>query len=655
MKRQIKLKLKKKCLSNENSFLIYNLAEEEVRKLNIDESLIKNDNQIMDNKINMSIKNKLERKLSKKLGTYFKNQNNNENPQLEIPTMNSVTSNAYNGLNEESISMANISPSIERLQSLIPDINEKMTIKNSFNIYTPPNLYKLNYEKYLKSMLKELNQREKEAKKNKEKLENEIKIIEQDITNKRLNIELIRNVTFQNNVKQRMINQYEKEFKEEINKEMLKNIKNKEKQIDKKELFSMENKYKDANEIKEQYEEEVKKEIEKQINVKSLLTEKTFKSKLNNILIGNQLLSHSKSEQFRKDIKKLVEKKKILWEDINLYHEKLKNIRDIQKRLKDKLYIYYLSILQEGTDTRDEGLAWVISEILNLGKKVYISKMPKYLDEKCILYLFLKAHLILKIKYIEKRINETKEEFLEEQKFKKKIKRKSQNIIESKEFNNYKENLFCNFSDISNKLFSSKEEDKNILTSNTSNRYRLSRIFMEESKKKLIKSSSMFINVDSNKNANDGKLNLFPNNHKYTNLKKLFLKHNKITFEEFTSLKEEIEKLKKLKEILKEKEMKRIFYEFHRNKYCERFRVDKDVVLSALIGVENISNESFNQNKKEKELNEQLIKTRLCRKNYPVKNTMILNYSANCLIGNNSFRTENKNIKSFYNCAINYC
>ena len=221
MKRQIKLKLKKKCLSNENSFLLYNLAEEEVRKLNIDESLIKNDNQIMDNKINMSIKNKLERKLSKKLGTYFKNQNNNENPQLEIPSMNSVTSNAYNGLNEESISMANISPSIERLQSLIPDINEKMTIKNSFNIYTPPNLYKLNYEKYLKSMLKELNQREKEAKKNKEKLENELKIIEQDITNKRLNIELIRNVTFQNNVKQRMINQYEKEFKEEINKEML--------------------------------------------------------------------------------------------------------------------------------------------------------------------------------------------------------------------------------------------------------------------------------------------------------------------------------------------------------------------------------------------------------------------------------------------------
>ena len=97
--------------------------------------------------------------------TYFKSQNNNENPQLEIPSMNSTTSNAYNGLNEDSISMANISPSIERLQSLIPDINEKMTIKNSFNIYTPPNLYKLNYEKYLKSMLKELNQREKEAKK----------------------------------------------------------------------------------------------------------------------------------------------------------------------------------------------------------------------------------------------------------------------------------------------------------------------------------------------------------------------------------------------------------------------------------------------------------------------------------------------------------
>ena len=94
---------------------------------------------------------------------------------------------------------------------------------------------------------------------------------------------------------------------------------------------------------------------------------------------------------------------------------KLKNeINHIKKKIKgnkESGIKYYLNILKEGNDTRDEGLSWVIAEILNLGKKVLMSYMPQYLDEKCVLYLFLKAHIILKIKYIEKKINEFRELF----------------------------------------------------------------------------------------------------------------------------------------------------------------------------------------------------------------------------------------------------
>ena len=60
--------------------------------------------------------------------------------------------------------------------------------------------------------------------------------------------------------------------------------------------------------------------------------------------------------------------------------------------------------------------------------------------------------------------------------------------------------------------------------------------------------------------------------------------------------------------------MKRIFEEFHRNKYLQRYKVEKDVILNALIGEENIFNETFIKNKREKLLNDETTKTRLYKK-----------------------------------------
>jgi hypothetical protein len=111
------------------------------------------------------------------------------------------------------------------------------------------------------------------------------------------------------------------------------------------------NKNKDVYDLKEQQIKEAQKLMSKQ-DLKAVLKEKAFKSKLNNIILGNQLLSKRKSEQFISDIKSKKDRKKIICKDLNYYHEKLENLHYIQKKIKNKLYTHYLSILKEGSDTR---------------------------------------------------------------------------------------------------------------------------------------------------------------------------------------------------------------------------------------------------------------------------------------------------------------
>ena len=76
-----------------------------------------------------------------------------------------------------------------------------------------------------------------------------------------------------------------------------------------------------------------------------------------------------------------------------------------------KLYEHYLNVLKEGSDTRNEGLSWIIREIFALDKKVMLSFMPKFLDKLCIKYIFNMTHLNIKITEVENEIKKTKEQF----------------------------------------------------------------------------------------------------------------------------------------------------------------------------------------------------------------------------------------------------
>ena len=630
MKRKENLfKLRHQCSSNKIKIPIYNLAEEEVQKLNIDSNILSPINLDDDKEIKLEIKNKMNPKITSKLFKYFESKEKLQNSQINISTN---STNGYNEIiNEEDLTLNNnLSTSIQKLKVLIPDINKKMANNQSVVINIPKKDYKVeSNEIYLNAVLTELNQKVMKIKNKKTQMENELNNIEKEINDKQLYIELSKNDNFQRNIKLKIINKFEKEYNENKNKEMLLNDLNNSKtnSIDKEDLFSVKNKYKDENEIKKQKISESKKPIEKK-NVFDELKERAFKTKLNNAILTNQILTKQKSDKFTKDIINQKEQKKEIWEKIKIYQEKLKKLHSVKNKIKDSLYMYYLSILKEGRDTRDEGLAWVIAEILNLGKKVLISHIPKYLDEKSILYLFIKAHLILKIKYIEKQINDLNSNDNEKKEKKKRSSRDSLKLKAMNTLNNIKEKFIYNKYENNNKKMSPIENEKNGLNLNpiSISKYNASSLLLKKSDKKLPKSNSMIIYKHRNNYLNREKENEILNYIKLNEKKKLLLKGNKkISFEKYIALNEKMQKLKKLKETLKEKEMERIFEEFRLKKYFNKYNIDKKVVLSALIGEQNIAKECSIQDKKEKLLKEERGKTRLYMNNYLINKSMLMN------------------------------
>ena len=618
------LKLKQQLFSNEKNIPIYNLAEEEVQKLDINDNISSPLNFEDEKDLKIGINNNLIKEIPSKILKIVESKEKKPNSQFNTSTN---STNEYNNFNEDDLAFNNnLTTSIEKLKKIIPDINEKMKNNYSgiFDSLLPKKDYKVqNNETYLNSVLTELNEKEIKMKNKKNKMENELNNIEKEINDKLFYIELMKDANFQQNLKTKIINQFEKEFNESKNKEILKDINNtKISPIDKKDLFSIKNKYKNEKEIKEQKIEQAKqKSIEKE-KMLDELREKTYKTKLNNLLLSKQISIKKKTERFTNDIIRQKERKKIIWQKVKIYHDKLKKLHTLQNKIKDNLYIYYLSILKDGVDTRDEGLSWVIAEILKLGKKVLISYIPKYLDEKSILYLFIKAHLILKIKYLEKRINESNDDCKERKDVKKKTKRYNAKLIARKTLNNIKEKFMHNKLENSNINMPYIENNKNISFPISLKKYETSKLFLKDSDKKLSKSNSMiYFKHQNNYLEGEKEKNSFIDAFK----KKLFLKKNKkISFEEYISMSDEIKKLKKLKESLKEKEMERIFEEFRLNKYSTKYNIDKKNILSALIGEQNIEKELSIQDKKEKQLNKESIKTKLYTNNYLINKSMLM-------------------------------
>ena len=70
----------------------------------------------------------------------------------------------------------------------------------------------------------------------------------------------------------------------------------------------------------------------------------------------------------------------------------------------------------------------------------------------------------------------------------------------------------------------------------------------------------------------------------------------------YLKLNKKLNNLRKKKENMKLNEITRIFKEFQRNDYGQRFNIDKISVMSALIGEDNANSELIKQAKREKNI-----------------------------------------------------
>ena len=511
--------------------------------------------------------------------------------------------------------------SIRKLKTFYPNIKDEVFNENYANGQIPSRTEHINFENNLKASIKILTQREDELRKKQAVIGNEIKNLDILINDQQLSIDVIMNVD-NNTLKLTKI------FTEQKIKEM---------NLDK----------------------------DKKSNY---LNSKDFQEQLNLFLLREDYSSKQKAKEIGSELEENKAKKNNKLKELNKLTDSYKKVHEEKKKEIEDLYMHYLVILKEGKDTRSEGLSWIIREIFNLDKKVIISFFPKFLDKQCIQYLFNITHVNMKLTELEKQIKICKNDFKDQGLISHIEKNENDMLTERKNIS--KENMKIikrRFSQSFNQDKIIKENNRNQANNTVQNFGTKTKIYQKLANSN--KSKKIFNNTTSHKFINslakesDNKEDQYsddeednlpyidgdPNDytgkkgHKinYTNtfiknelrstfkipniirlkdfdkmniIKTSFTPDDLVKVNYFFSLRKKFNKLREEKDMLKTNEMDRIFKEFQRNNYSKKYNVDKMKVISALIGEDNISNELFRQERREKNYFEQISKSQLYTK-----------------------------------------
>ena len=525
--------------------------------------------------------------------------------------------------------------SLKELKTNFPNNPEIIELEKNSGIKTPAQVEHTKIEKKLKEQISTTSKEENEIKQNKEKLEKELVDIENKIMDLQLNIEVVSG--------------FEKENKN-------KNIRDK--------LIS-----------------KLEKDIEKENNkMKRRQSIKDFQEELNLFIKREEYNTKQKTKNIENDVIKKKNLKKEINEKLISISEKLRVVHRKKNLLINKLYRHYLNLLRDGKDTRNEGLSWIIREIFSLDKKVMLSFMPTFLDKLCIKYLFNVTHLNIEISNVEKEIKNCKNEF-----------KKVEVISDGKDFLIRKNLIENNKTNISNKYLNGKNEsmlehlDKirqtfcinsnNIKIKNSKSYIKninINKNSLLKRKKTKILLSLPYINGDPNSITNSNKEVSYTNEllkedlnekiptklrvkdmEKIINKAGYFMNNEEIEkIQNYLSLNKKLNNLRKKKELMKTNEMIRIFKEFQRNDYAQRFNIDKISVISALIGEDNLNSEMVKQSKREKKYIEEIMKGRMHKKmKIAEKSFSVKNFSTFTQF--NSFNITNKNSSEFEGNKIN--
>ena len=345
--------------------------------------------------------------------------------------------------------------------------------------------------------------------------------------------------------------------------------------------------------------EKEKTEIIKEINEKeeSIKNAKIAKRKLRRKQLSENVNNENKDyrerekekEKEAKEMEELLspklEEKKKLDEEINQKDLQIENLKHSKSILTDKLYYHYLKLLKEGKDTRNEGLSWIIKEIYLLGRTVIMSYLPNYLDKNAIDFIFDQAHFSLKIKELNDKLLESRE-----------ILGKS------------------GIRQVANKLSSIRgmHEKKNEHIYLTEKRKfddysTYSRIHDKNSVLKC-KNIIELIAIPPVIKLKDLEILLEKSGHMITHSQMVILV-------DYLNILDKRDQMKEFQREMRQREMDRIFNEYLRNNYQNRYNVEKNVVLSALIGEDNINTELNKQLKRTKQYLDQLKKIGMGKNN----------------------------------------
>ena len=420
------------------------------------------------------------------------------------------------------------------------------------------------YKKEIENIKKEI---ETNKKNRKEKLEN-LKEISNKIDDINFNIEFLSDIERFTNI-------------EKLNQNILNEIK-KNKEKEKLMKIYLKNSTNNYNNKKLNLKEEIEMNNTnfplKKLNITN---EKDFQ-----LFISKKALEREKSKkELKKLLPNLIEEKNKFMFELNENNLKIKNLNSLKNEKINILYKHYLNLLKEGKDTRAEGLSWIIKEIYLLGKNVLLSFLPEFLDESGINFLFKQAKINIKLMSLDKRLNQLKNE-MSKRGIKKMI-----TIIKNDESNenNNNNNENTNYNTFYTYLAKRKSINMNI---------------HEYQKKKKI-DKDIYNNLSNIETINQ--LYVIPPVIKLTDMNRIlnnshhhFTKTQNYIIEEYMNLLNEKENIKKIFHDMKKNEMNRIFNEYLKNDYFKRYKVEKTVVLSALIGEDNIMPELNKQARKAK-------------------------------------------------------
>ena len=504
-----------------------------------------------------------------------------------------------------------LSTSIKQVQRFLPNINILLNTQSNFN-YNPSRQEHMKFEERIKKELSFYSEEEKNLRNKLTEIEEQLLKLDNKILDSKIEIQALKSLSV-NNVKSPLRKAITKKLEDDFTKE--------------------------ENQLKSKLSTPISIKLSKK-NLKTSIRpiySSDFNVKLNMKLMEEEKINKEKEKNIENNIVIVMKKKDDVHKQLFEVNEELKIVHNNKKVLIDQLYNHYISLLEDGKDSRKEGLAWIIMEIFYLNKKIMASNFPKYLDHDCIHYLFKMANLNIKIIQIESKLK-SKKEYLN-----KYIK----NLSSNNSFMNYfyddsednpnnfeynKKQLSSLISTFSNKF----NTTNNIMLKENSNKEK--HIQIEDNNSSLqIKDHSIFKTSKTSPSINNNEKsdeyiykNTKKKQYRINELEKYFelsnssnnniykgndtLKSNE--YQTYFNLSNDLFELKQEKDKLKLNEMDRIFKEFQKNDYKQRYQVEKKTVISALIGEDNIENELFKQSKREKEYIHKMNKIQLFQNKY---------------------------------------